>query len=1228
MGLETQSMATAAENAIERGLTDRLQHGTAPLRLLSLTMWPIYWMIYGGDVPWWMLAFPAALHVATTLGMIGMSRAYRRDPQARSIAEWRRLHFLLSLLLGVAYGSGGGLLVTLPPVEPRMAVIAILAVGAEVAPGRAYAPRAFMAFAGATLFLLGAGLIVQGSPTSQVVAAGLGVYFGLLMLLNMPQQITQRRQVEDSIANTELSARLQRAGETMQTVLDNVGDGAALYGPDGKWLFNNAAFGRLLELDDETIRSHPHLRDLMRFQVARGDFGPLDDIDARVEARLREITAASVPAQARRGRGGRMLEVAYHRLDDGRVLATYRDISALKESEEKLEAARATMQTILDSMGDGVGFYAPDGMSIFHNAALMRLLDLTQEVLDSHPTMGDLIRYRAIRGDFGPVDDPVAFAAQRVPAIYEKGIFFLHKTAAGRTLEIASHRLMHGGVLVTYRDITEFKASEERFSLVIDASSEGIYDWNIPEDRLWVSPQLDALFEFHKEWRSGRDFEPVIHPEDRARYNSDVRDHLRGRGDRLLREYRATARDGSVRWVRDSSIVVRNAEGRAIRMVGAVADTNDIKQAEAAVAAARDEAVRIRQRLSDAIEAMPHGFVLFDADDRLVMCNSRFREYYPAVADHMTPGTEVRRLLEIAARAGQVTLTGSAEDWIEQRLEMRRHPGAAVEHRLPSGRWLLVSERRTQEGGLAGVHSDISELKQREIDLERARDEAEAAQTEAETANRAKSTFLAVISHEIRTPMNGVLGMMDVLEAQGLIGPQRASLITMRDSAGTLLRIIDDLLDFSKIEAGALDLETTPFSLSELCDGVVATFRGRAEAKGIALSSVVAPDSMDALEGDPTRVRQILFNLLSNAIKFTEKGGVTLRARTEPLGEGRTRVVLQVMDTGIGLSGEQQARLFQPFAQADTSTTRRFGGTGLGLSIVRRLAQAMGGDVALESAVGTGSTFVVTLELEAAASSPLVDLPRAELGPVKAKPVRPQLVGGKALVVDDHPINREVMVGQLRILGVEAATAADGQLGLEAWRDGRFAVVFADVHMPVMDGFEMTAAIRRAEKDDGRAITPIVAVTANAMAGEDERCRAAGMDAYLSKPVSLDRLHAVLERWFTPATAATPAIDRGVLDMWIEDDEAQRRNLLGRFAASAIEARRDIAAAMAAGDLATLASEAHKLKGSALAVGAQAVGEAAGTLEHAAKAGDRAACQDGLGPLVVEIERAVAEIDG
>jgi two-component system, sensor histidine kinase and response regulator len=673
---------------------------------------------------------------------------------------------------------------------------------------------------------------------------------------------------------------------------------------------------------------------------------------------------------------------------------------------------------------------------------------------------------------------------------------------------------------------------------------------------------------------------------------------------------------------------------------------------------------------------------------------------------------------------------------------------------------LSVSALRDDTGvisGFLGIAHDLTLRKQVEQQLVRAKEAAEA-------GTRAKGDFLASMSHEIRTPMNGVIGMTGLLLDTPLSDAQRAMAETVRSSADSLLTIINDILDFTKIEAGKLDLETTEFDLRQVVEDAITLLAEKAQGKGLELACAIAPDVPIAVSGDPGRVRQVLVNLLSNAVKFTERGEVVVRAslvsgatsglrraisgQATPADSASLLPVLvrfEIQDTGIGIPPQVQAKLFQPFAQADASTTRTFGGTGLGLAICKRLVEMMGGEIGVVSAGGAGSTFHFTVKLvprvaaeptqnvvnltgvrvlviddnatnrtilqqqlmrwgmvcEVAQDAPdglrllrtaqragkgfalvvmdmqmpgmdglalariIKDDPelaraqlillssmmlsnltqRAEQAGVAAclsKPVRqyqlrdllfklvtgeehpsragrsvtaPQLrLNGRILVVEDNPVNQRLALAMLGKFGCRADTVANGAEAVSASEKVPYDLILMDCQMPVMDGYQATAAIRRREQNDpdGKRV-PIIAMTANAMTGDREHCLAAGMDDYISKPVLMEQLAAGLERWLPknaaapppsstglhaipigiePVSPQVPAFDPSDLTM-LQDQLGSDRDsvpaIITMYLNEAPQHVAQIAAAVASGDASALRQVAHRLRGSSQIVGARLI---------------------------------------
>ncbi len=394
---------------------------------------------------------------------------------------------------------------------------------------------------------------------------------------------------------------------------------------------------------------------------------------------------------------------------------------------------------------------------------------------------------------------------------------------------------------------------------------------------------------------------------------------------------------------------------------------------------------------------------------------------------------------------------------------------------------------------IIGAMRDIDREKRNELDLVKARDAAEA-------ANRAKSAFLATMSHEIRTPLNGVLGMAQAMAADDLTPVQRERLNVVRQSGEGLLAILNDVLDLSKIEAGKLDLEEAEFSIGDVATSAHAAFTALANAKGLRFDLKIDEAARGVYLGDATRVRQILYNLISNGLKFTQEGEVRVLVEADSPG-----LRLAITDTGMGIPVDRLKDLFQKFEQADTSTTRKFGGTGLGLAICRELAELMGGSISAQSAEGQGSCFIVEL--------PLVRV--GDEGASQSAAAEPKQASTSAalrvLAAEDNGVNQLVIRTLLEQADVEVCVVSDGVQALAAWEHGTWDLILMDVQMPVMDGPTATREIRDRERASGRRPTPVIALTANAMAHQIADYRAAGMDAIVAKPIDVEQLLSAMQ---------------------------------------------------------------------------------------------------------------------
>ncbi|HEY6945668.1 MAG TPA: response regulator [Candidatus Acidoferrum sp.] len=547
------------------------------------------------------------------------------------------------------------------------------------------------------------------------------------------------------------------------------------------------------------------------------------------------------------------------------------------------------------------------------------------------------------------------------------------------------------------------------------------------------------------------------------------------------------------------------AEGGSSNEVGLLVDSfnhmlEDIQQRDEALQQARsDLEKRVAERtayLNALVESSPLAIMVLDPEEKIELCNPAFEKLFQYSRQEVM-GRPVHGLLaqgELLEEARDITRKARAGEHVQKVTRRSRKDGTLVDVEVHTV-GLVVSKEVV---GTLVLYQDVSVRKRSEEAMQRAKEAAEA-------ASRAKSEFLANMSHEIRTPLNGVMGMTDLALGTELTPEQREYLDTVKLSADSLLVVINDILDFSKIEAGKAELENRPFNLRDTLEGVLRTLALRADEKGLELLCELAPETPELVRGDSSRLGQVVTNLVGNAIKFTHEGEVGLKVEVAD-NEGEDRLLhFTVSDTGIGIPAEKQALIFDPFAQADTSTTRKYGGTGLGLSISTRLVDLMGGEIWLESEEGKGSRFHFTIKLG------LVDAKEIEVG----KPAPPEILRDvKVLVVDDNRTNRRILEGMLKRWEMKPTLVEGGEqalLELPAAKQAGvpYGLILLDMHMPGMDGFQFVERLRQRPELE---TATIMMLTSAGHRGDAERCKALGISAYLLKPIRQTELREAIAR--------------------------------------------------------------------------------------------------------------------
>ena len=875
--------------------------------------------------------------------------------------------------------------------------------------------------------------------------------------------------------------------------------------------------------------------------------------------------------------------------------------------------AAAFYRHVLDSSPDGMWVFDTSGRTTYVNDRAAALLGRTRGALAELPVPAVLTEVGGL-----PFADRLELLLEAGPPPGEvEGCYLLPdgrrvsllvsesllRDEGGRPTACI-HRLSEG---IRRRALVhDLSRSREQLDEAQEIARIGSWDLDLLTDELTWSGQMYAMLGLEP-----RTFVPTpelyisrIAEPDRLLVSERLRLARTGHSD-LEFDARAVRADGTMGWFRHRARLLRSEDGTPLRLGGTVQDITETKEVELQLT----DAVVLNAMMQLTATAANEAETLAEAMTAIRELLLVHDDWQRAVAFHVEDGDGLRLVPFTFSDEGPER---DPQDWERAVAEEVLASGTAVfeERARPTEPSIGFPVRYAGELRMVVVVTTCSPFERhamlrsmveqvgahlaRVAERELAAVELAAARDAAMEASRLKSQFVATMSHEIRTPMNGVIGLNELLLRTELDPRQRNLAHGVQAAGRTLLGLINDVLDFSKIESGELVLEDVAFDVRAVFENTSALLASAADQKGIALTVEVDPAVPEHVAGDPTRLGQVIANLMSNAVKFTSEGSVTVRAVLEAVEDDGVALRVLVEDTGIGVATEQQARLFEPFRQADASTTRTFGGTGLGLAICHQLVGAMGGELGVASTPGEGSTFWFTARFRPA------DPARSGVPGLVAvtTPRDPQPHGGHVLVVEDNEVNQLVALGMLEVLGYTADVAESGDEAVAMAMSRAYDAILMDLQMPRMDGYAASRLIREQEPEGTRV--PIIAMTASAIDGERERCTEAGMDDFITKPVSSERVAAVLDRNVAaPAPEATVtslsrALDESRLDELADMGERAVvlvNRAVDNFVDRLPETLVEIEQALADKDWDSARKLVHRFRGSALNLGATRVAE-------------------------------------